>query len=177
MRLIDYLPEYYRTSPESVLIQEAFQPELDKLWSERESLLAQLDPSTATWGLALWEAALGVTPDASATLDLRRGTVIGKIRGAGTTTKAMVRNVCEGFIDGTVDVVEVPRESRLELNFYLQVAQIPVRETLDKALLEILPAHLSYEAKYFDAGGTAAAYAAAAFIGCEIVNSATAVRY
>ena len=175
--LMRYLPPYYDGSDESRTIQEAFQPELDGLWRFRNELFLQLNPNTATWGLAFWEQAFGIALNTATTLDLRRAAVVGKIRGSGTTTKSMVQNVCKGFIDGTVDVVEIPKESRIELNFYLDEAQIPVREALDKALVEILPAHLSYEAKYFDAGGTAAAYAAAAFVGCEIVDSATAICY
>lgn len=58
--LLNYLPAWYRESPEVRAIQQAIQPELDTLWTFREEFARQLDPSTATWGLSLWEEALGL---------------------------------------------------------------------------------------------------------------------
>ena len=57
---MSYLPEWYQNSRETVAIQESIQPEIDLIQQARDDLLAQLNPWTATWGVALWEDALGL---------------------------------------------------------------------------------------------------------------------
>lgn len=66
---MSYLPENYPASRETVCFQQALQPEAEGLWAARDDLLAQLDLWTATWGLDLWEAALGLSNGQG--LDLR----------------------------------------------------------------------------------------------------------
>lgn len=145
MKLFDYLPENYRNSAEMKAMQEAIQPEIDALWEMRKDFLLQLDPTTATWGLDYWEKALGLKVEPDKLLDFRRSRVVAKIRGRGTTTVALIKEVGESFSNGEVDVVEIPEEDRLEIHFVGSLGVPPNMEDLESALNEILPAHLAWK--------------------------------
>lgn len=159
MQLMEYLPERYMDSVETVTFQEAFQPELDLVWQGRNELLLQLDPNTATWGLSLWEEALGLPTDTTRDIEYRRVRVVAKLRGNGTTTVALIKSVAESFSNGEVDVVEFCNEYRLEIRFVGTVGLPPNLDDLADTLDEILPAHLDWKfVIYFRTHGQLAPY-------------------
>ena len=146
MRLMDYLPENYRASRETAAFQRALQPEADGLWAARDSLLAQLDPYTATWGLDYWEDALGLLNGQGMDLDARRRTVAAKLQGKGPTTADTIRNVAETFLGAAVTVVEVFGEYRVEL--WAEGGLLPLKAGAARLwgqLRDILPAHLDFQ--------------------------------
>lgn len=143
--LMAYLPESYDGSPETRTIQEAVQPELEALWEGRDSLLAQLDPNTATWGLDYWEQALGLATDQSKEMEYRRSRIVSKLRGSGTTTAALIKNVSESFTNGEVDVEEAYGEYTVRIRFVGRIGIPPNLEDLRDALKDIMPAHLAWE--------------------------------
>lgn len=142
--LMNYLPESYMESAEVVMIQNALQSEVDELWETRHDLLAQLDPRTATWGLDYWEKAFGIVPDQAKDIEYRRSLVVAKIRGNGTTTAALIKEVSESFSNGEVEVTEFPREYRLEIFFSGTMGTPPNMDDLAAVLDEIIPAHLEW---------------------------------
>ena len=143
--LMDYLPEWYQDSPETVATQKAIQPELDMIWTARNDLLLQLNPNTATWGLDFWEEALGLPTDKSKELAFRRTRVVAKLRGSGTTTVPLIKNVSESFSNGEVEVAEFYSEYRVEIRFVGTIGIPPNLEDLRDALCDIMPAHLVWE--------------------------------
>lgn len=143
--LMDYLPEGYQNSPETAAVQKAIQPELDMIWLARNDLLLQLNPNTATWGLKLWEEALGLSADPGKDLAFRRTRVVSKLRGSGTTTVAQIKNVSESFSNGEVEVEEIFSEYRVEIHFTGTIGVPPNLEDLRDALNEIMPDHLAWE--------------------------------
>lgn len=148
-KLIDYLPDPYARSPEMTSIQTAIQPEVDLIWESRDDLLAQLDVNTATWGLDYWERALGLTAYAGKPDDYRRTRIISRIRGSGPTTVAHIKNVSESFSNGTVDVVEIFWEYRVEIRFVGTIGLPPNLDDLQAALNDIMPAHIAYDFVYY----------------------------
>ena len=96
--LMSYLPENYLASRETVTFQEALQPEVNAIWEARDSLLAQLDPYNATWGLDYWEDALGLGACQGIPLDTRRRQIVAKLQGRATTTP-QVSGVNHGIKD------------------------------------------------------------------------------
>ena len=144
MKLMDYLPPKYGDSPEMVVIQNALQPEVDAMWQARNEFLLQLDPTTATWGLALWEEAFGIPTDVEKDIDHRRSRVVAKLRGNGTTTVALIKSVSESFSNGEVEVNEIYSEYRLEILFVGRIGIPPNLEDLRDVLDEIVPAHLEW---------------------------------
>lgn len=165
MRLMEYLPEKYGRSPETVAFQEALQPEVDLLWAARDYLLQQLNPRTANGpGLALWEDAMGVRSAADADLDQRRGRVIAKIRGMGVVTAELLKAVVESFLVSEVEVTERPRDNWVDIQYSAAgMEPQPGMEEIINAILEILPAHIGLGLCSASTPMSATAYYAGAF--------------
>lgn len=143
-RLMDYLPENYLASRETVAFQEAIQPEVDSIWDARDDVLAQLNPHRATWGLAYWEEALGLGSYQGLLLDTRRRQVVAKLQGRATTTPAVIQAVAETLLGFKVKVIEYFSEYRVELEVDsggMLPAGVP---QLKERLQEIMPAHLDW---------------------------------
>lgn len=144
MSFLEMLPEFYANSEETAAFQASLEPELELLQADAQSVLDQLFVNTATWGLTLWERAYGIATDISRPDEWRRTRIISKLRGQGTTTKAMIINVAESFSNGTVDIIEFPAESRFDVKFTGTIGVPPNMDDLTAALEEIKPAHLVY---------------------------------
>ena len=142
--LINYLPELYRNSPEIVEFQEAMQFWTDRLHADRTELFEQFHISTATWGLANWERALGLETDISKPYAYRRTRIESKLRGLGTTTIEMIKNVASSFSNGDVEVIEHNGEYTFEILFVGTIGIPPNMDDLTAAIEEIKPAHLAY---------------------------------
>ncbi len=145
MKLTEYLPEFWGRSAEVMALQRAMEPAVAAAWAARDGLLDQLNVGTATWGLESWERALGLEVDVSRPLEYRRSRVCSKLRGQGTTTVAMIRNVAESFSNGKVDVIEAPGEYRFDIKFTGTIGVPPNMDDLTAAIEEIKPAHLAYD--------------------------------
>lgn len=145
MRLGEYLPGIWADSAEVLAIQDAIEPEVVGVWAARDGLMEQLNVATATWGLKAWERALGLDVDISKPVEYRRTRILSKLRGQGTTTVAMIRNVAESFSNGAVDVIEHPAEYRFEIKFVGTLGIPPNMDDLTAAIEEIKPAHLAYD--------------------------------
>jgi len=148
MGLIDLLPEYYKNSPQVVELQGAFEHWTEALKAARDDLLAQLNVETATWGLSIWEKALGLETDVNKPYEYRRTRIMSKLRGAGTTTKQMIKNVAESFSNGQVEIIEYNEENRFEVKFVGTIGIPPNMDDLTAAIEEIKPAHLAYTFVY-----------------------------
>ncbi len=144
--LMWYLPKYYRKDKGSMhcLQQKAIAPEIGQLKFLNEELLAQFFIDTATWGLDLWEKELEIQTDRSKPFERRREIIKAKLRGAGTTTVEMIKNVAEAFSGGEVIVIEEPNEAHFILRFVGTVGIPPNMAGLTKAIEDIKPAHLAF---------------------------------
>ncbi|WP_251447048.1 putative phage tail protein [Vermiculatibacterium agrestimuris] len=143
MRLLEYLRPALRKSPEIQAIQEGLQVGIDDLWDAVESARKQLNVETATWGLSIWEEALGISVEAEKAMDFRRSRIRAKLRGQGTTTVEALCNVAASFSNGEVAVTEHPAEYRVEIKFVGALGLPPNLDDLKAAIAEILPAHLA----------------------------------
>lgn len=144
MRLMDYLPACYRGSPQVTALQEAMDGPVAALRAAQAAFLEQLDVETAgAWGLALWETWLGLAVEVGKPADYRRSRIRAKLRGQGTTTAELMRNVAESFSNGAVRVTELPAEYRVEVEFVDAIGLPPNLDDLKRALGEIVPAHLA----------------------------------
>lgn len=145
MRLMDYLPENYPASRETAAFQGALQPEIDGVWDARDDLLAQLNPYSATWGLNLWEDALGISTASPLDLELRRRQVVAKLQGRSATTPQVVKDTAETLLGTPVTVVERFGEYLVEV-WADAVGQLPAGTAqLKGRLREIMPAHLDWQ--------------------------------
>ena len=142
--LISRYPEFYAGSAEFVDIQNALEPEILALWERRDSVMDQLNVDTATWGLKYWEQSLGLAVDERADIGYRRSAVKSRIRGAGTTTAAMIQNLAASYSNGEVEVIEHPEQFRIEIKFVNTVGTPPNIDDLTATLRSTLPAHLEW---------------------------------
>ena len=143
--LMSYLPENYPASRETAAFQGALQPEIDGVWDARDDLLAQLNPYSATWGLNLWEDALGISTASHLDLELRRRQVVAKLQGRSATTPQVVKDTAETLLGTPVTVVERFGEYLVEV-WADAVGQLPAGTAqLKGRLREIMPAHLDWQ--------------------------------
>lgn len=142
MRLLEYLRPELQQSPEVRAILEAWQQGVDRAGAAVNDALAQMDVNTATWGLDLWEEALGIPVEAEKELAYRRTRVVAKLRGVGTTTAETIRNVAASFSYGEVEVAELPSEYRVTVRFVGMLGLPPNLDDLKAAIGEVIPAHL-----------------------------------
>lgn len=143
MSLIGMIPPYHANSKYTADVQQALDRQTERLLQDKEDLLAQLDVQTATWGLALWERALGIKTDASKPLPFRRSRIESKLRSQGVTTKIMLKNVAESFSNGVVDVIEHSAQYLFDIKFVGTLGIPPNMGDLSAAIEEIKPAHLA----------------------------------
>ncbi|MTI56166.1 YmfQ family protein [Geosporobacter ferrireducens] len=146
--LMKYLPPYWHEIREMKEIQKTTGEEIGNSKYIVDNLLKQCFVQTATWGLTFWERELGLTTDSSKAYEHRREIIWAKLRGAGTTTKVMIKNVAMAFSGGEVEVQEYPAEYRFVVRF-IGVKGIPANMPgLIQSLNEIKPAHLAYTFQY-----------------------------
>ncbi len=148
--LINSLPPYYGTSRIMQSLQESQGYELDDLDYSLDEVLNQLFINTSTWGLATWEHELGIPSDSSKPIDQRRSVVMSKIRGVGTVTVSLVKNVAEAYDGGKVDVTQYPEKHSVTIKFVDTLGIPPNLDDLKQAIYELMPAHLAvnYEFSY-----------------------------
>ena len=148
MNLMDLLPPYYAVSAQVIDLQSAFEYWTEALKDARDDLFEQLFVDTSTWGLELWEAALGIKTDVTKSVAFRCTRVISKLRGLGTTTVEMIENVAESFINGDVEIIEHPELYSFDVKFVSVYGIPPNLEDLTAAIEEIKPAHLAFNYIY-----------------------------
>lgn len=142
--LMKYLPPYWYAIKEMIELQKINGTEISQLRYCQNETFSQCFIDTATWGLDVWERELGISTDISKPYERRREIIKAKLRGAGTTTAEMIKNVAEAFSGGEVIVIEEPKEARFILRFVGTVGIPPNMAGLAKAIDDIKPAHLAY---------------------------------
>jgi hypothetical protein len=149
--MLTYLPRYYETSRIMRAILQAEGSELDKLRQALDEILDQFFVRTATWGLDRWEEEVGlpVTPDQPEAE--RRDKIISRLRGYGTATISMVKQVAEAYDKGAIDVVEDHAAYTVIIQFVDTTGVPPNLDDLKAAVRGVVPAHLEilYEFNYF----------------------------
>lgn len=154
MKLRDYLPDFWDGSAEVLAVQDAISPAVAEAWKARDGLLDQLNVKTATWGLALWEKALGLTEDNTIAIEDRRARIIAKLLGQGTATPQALQTLAKNYYAGEVRVLEYPEDYRFEVELSGPL-ELPVNwEGLKAAIDDIRPAHLAYEYRFIYQTGT-----------------------
>ncbi|MFL0251242.1 YmfQ family protein [Clostridium neuense] len=146
--LIGNVHKIYRQDKWLNTIYKSAGIDLDSLGGNIQDLINQLNPSTATWGLNIWENELKINTDINKSYEERREVIEARLRGYGTTTKKMIENTAEAFSGGECNVIEHPENYSFTVQF-VGVLGIPKNLEAFKEMLEIIkPAHLAYDFKY-----------------------------
>ena len=146
MNLINKLPSFYDnyiTRP----IQNSFTVEANSINNEVENTLNQFFVDSATYGLDKWESMLGISKN-NFDIQTRRENIKAKMRSRGTTTVSVIKNICEAYSNGIVEVIVNHSDYSFIIDFVGTIGIPKAFAELDKAIEEIKPAHLAYSYKF-----------------------------
>ena len=146
MSLINKLPSFYDndiTKP----IQNSFTAEANSINDEVENTLNQFYVDSATFGLDYWEKMLGVSKN---TFDYqtRRENIKAKMRSRGTTSIEVIKNICEAYSYGEVEIIVNHSDYSFIVNFVGSIGVPKAFAELDKTIEEIKPCHLAHSYKF-----------------------------
>ncbi len=146
--LMAYLPEYYQNNDTMNELQAVLGHGAGTLVYNASNALDQCFISSATEELDRWEKVFGIDTDQSKSYARRREILRAKLRGSGTTTRDMIKNVAIAFSGGEVNVIEYPSEYRFVVQF-IGVLGIPENMAgLIQSIESVKPAHITYSFKY-----------------------------
>lgn len=146
--LMKYLPYYYQTSEIMKSIQNSNSIEVGNLRYSIDDSINQFFVESATWGLNRLEGIFNIQTDINKSYEERREILKAKLRGSGTVTKEMIKNVAQAFSGGEVEVIEDNPNYNFTIKF-IGIKGIPKNmQGLIDAIEDIKPAHLGYSFSY-----------------------------
>jgi hypothetical protein len=148
MDLMQYLPSFYLGSAEIRNIQASIGLENEVLQKAISELMAQCYVESATWGLDHWENYLGIDLDSTESDENRRSRIMTRLRGQGTTTKEMIKNVCSSFTGVEAELIEKHADYTFIVKF-VGAKGIPANlDYLENTIEAIKPAHLAFSFEF-----------------------------
>ena len=146
MSLINKLPSFYDndiTKP----IQDSFSVEANSINDEVENILNQFYVDSATYGLDYWEKMLGISKNNN-DIQTRRENIKAKMRSRGTTSIEVIKNICEAYSNGIVEINVDYSNYSFEIVFVSTIGVPLSFEELDRVINEIKPCHLAHSYKF-----------------------------
>ena len=146
MSLINKLPSFYDndiTKP----IQDSFNVEANSINDEVENTLNQFFVDSATFGLDYWEKMLGISKNNN-DIQTRRENIKAKMRSRGTTSIEVIKNICEAYSYGEVEIIVNHSDYSFIVNFIGSIGVPKAFAELDKTINEIKPCHLAHSYKF-----------------------------
>jgi uncharacterized protein YmfQ (DUF2313 family) len=122
--------------------------EIQHFKSKVTQTLNQFFVDLADSSLERWEKELGIPVNNSKPAAFRRSVIKSKLRGSGTVTVKLIKNVSESYSNGEVDVIEDNAAHFFSVKFVGVYGVPPNVEDLRKAIEEIKPAHLDFVFEY-----------------------------
>ena len=139
------MPGYYRKSKVMNDLIHSIENEFERLKSETTLTENQFFVMLSDRNIKNHEEDVGLVPDTSADIETRRGRVLSKLRGTGTVTKTMMKNVAASFVNGDIEIIEYPSEYCFAVKFTSKTG-VPYNIVDIQAMIEeIKPAHLAVE--------------------------------
>ena len=146
MSLINKLPSFYDNNITRPM-QDSFSIEANLINNEVTNTLNQFFVDSATYGLDKWEKMLGISKNNFDFLT-RRENVRAKMRSKGTTTFTMIKNLCEAYSNGIVEINVDHSNYSFEIVFVSTIGVPLSFEELDRVINEIKPCHLAHSYKF-----------------------------
>ena len=146
MSLINKLPSFYDNDITRT-IQNSFTVEANSINDEVENTLNQFFVDSATFGLDKWENMLGISKN-NFDIQTRRENIKAKMRSRGTTSIDVIKNICEAYSNGEVDIVVNHTDYSFEIHFIGSIGVPKAFAELDKTIEEIKPCHLAHSYKF-----------------------------
>ena len=146
MNLINKLPSFYDNDIARP-IQNAFTTEANSINDEVDNVLNQFYVDSATFGLDYWERMLGISKN-NFDVDTRRENIKAKMRSRGTTTVSVIKNICEAYSNGIVEIIVNHSDYSFVIDFVGTIGVPKAFAELDKTIEEIKPCHLAHSYKF-----------------------------
>ena len=146
MSLINKLPSFYDnyiTKP----IQDSFTVEVNLMNDKVEKTLEQFFVDSATYGLDYWEKMLGISKNNN-DIQTRRENIKARMRSRGTTTVSFIKNICEAYSNGEVDIIVNHSDYSFVIDFIGTIGIPRAFAELDKTINEIKPCHLAHSYRF-----------------------------
>ncbi|WP_231701918.1 YmfQ family protein [Crassaminicella thermophila] len=147
-KLMQYLPNYYRTSKVMTNITDVYDIELQEFQTKLDNTLNQFFVDLADASLERWEKELGISVNKNKDIKYRRSVIKSKIRGQGTITINLIKNVAESYSNGEVEVTENNSNYSFTITFVGTKGIPPNMDDLKNAIEDIKPAHLGFTFEY-----------------------------
>ena len=143
--MLEKMPGYYRKSKVMTELCKSIENEFERLKQETILTENQFFVILSDRDIKSHEEDVGLVPDTSADIETRRGRVLSKLRGTGTVTKTMMKNVAASFVNGDIEIIEYPSEYYFAVKFTSKTG-VPYNIADIQAMIEeIKPAHLAVE--------------------------------
>ena len=146
MSLINKLPSFYENNIVKV-IQNSLGVEADSINNNVEDTLNQFFVSSATYGLDNWEKMLGISKN-NFDYVTRRENIKAKMRSRGTTNLSVIKNICEAYSNGIVEININHSDYSFEISFISTVGVPLSFDEMDRVVNEIKPCHLAHSYKF-----------------------------
>ena len=146
MSLINKLPSFYENDTTKV-IQNSFTVEANSMNNEVENTLNQFYVDSATYGLDKWEKMLGISKNNN-DIQTRRENIKAKMRSRGTTSIEVIKNICEAYSNGIVEIIVNHSNYSFAIDFVGSIGVPKAFAELDKIINEIKPCHLAHSYKF-----------------------------
>ena len=143
--MLKKMPAYYKSSKIVREILSGIEKECERLKNETVLSENQFFVILSDSNIQNHEQDVGLTPDPSADIDTRRGRVLSRLRGTGTVTKTMMKNVAASFVNGDIEIIEYPSEYCFAVKFTSRTGVPYNLSDIQKMIEEIKPAHLAVE--------------------------------
>ena len=146
MYLIDKLPSFYN-NPYTRPIQDALDEEINLVHKGVSDTLDQFFVDKATYGLVLWEDLLGIKKNTH-DIDTRRENIKARMRSRGTSTMSVIKNICEAYSNGEVEIVVEHDKYFFWVVFIGSIGVPKAFDQLHDTINKIKPAHLGHDYKF-----------------------------
>lgn len=177
-KLIDYLPPVLREVEDFKAINAANEPEIVLAWDALGQVLDnQFLDSADENGVAVWEQELRIRPKDTDTLAVRKARIKAMWARELPYTVTWLKNWLSG-VCGSTGHEEVISDYtiNIQLDYDALIDMIKSAEEILQTLRVVIPANMILRLTVASSC-KASAYVKTAFIGEEIIDSATAVRY
>ena len=146
MSLINKLPSFYENDI-TKSIQNSLDIESNSVNENLEILLDQFFVNSATYGLDNWESMLGISKN-NFDCATRRENIKAKMRSRGTTSIEVIKNICEAYSNGVVEINANHSDYSFEISFISTIGVPLSFEEMDRVVNEIKPCHLAHSYKF-----------------------------
>ena len=146
MAFIDNINNNYDNAITKPII-DVLEIEDNILFENVEDLKNQFFVDDATWGLDNWESMLGISKNNN-DIQTRRENIKAKMRSRGTTSIEVIKNICEAYSNGIVEINVDHANYSFEISFISTIGVPLSFEEMDRVVNEIKPCHLAHSYKY-----------------------------